>query len=475
MRAAILSSLLALTVGTSGPAELQPSQTQQDFDVLRRAVEEAHGSLYRFTAKPELDRQFDRARTALDRPMSTLAFAGIVSEALAYVRDGHMRLEYDEATTTALAAARLVPVRLVSERGRLVVTGNDTSGDSTIQPGMELLSVNGRTVADIIKTILPKLSGDGFIETGKAFRMARNFAQNYWLFIEQAETFLVTARTKDGSTVKATLEGITTADRAKSANPVNATMVAKMARLDGSKDAVSLQFPRGHDVAWLRVKFFDGDTFESSLAAAFSTVREKGAKAVVLDLRGNGGGVDLYGAALVSQFVSKPFRYFKHIKVTTIRPSFATWKVSTYENLKTGTIPAPDGGFLVLPALHRGVEEQKPAASPFLGRVFVLIDGGTFSTAADVCAQLRSLTKATFIGEETAGSADGNTSGLNASIVLPNSGLKLKVQMYGYWNEVTGSKHGRGTLPDREVLRTVDDVLAGKDSALELAVSLAAK
>jgi C-terminal processing protease CtpA/Prc len=475
MRAAILFSLLALTVGTSGPGELQPAQMQQDFDVLRRAVEEAHGSLYRFTAKPDLDRQFDRARATLDRPMSTLAFAGIVSEALAHVRDGHMRLEYDEATTAALAAARLFPLRVANESGRLVVTSNDTPTDRTIQPGMELLSVNGRVAADITKTILPKLSGDGFIETGKAFRMARNLAQNYWLFVDQAETFLVTARAKDGSAVKATLEGITTADRAKSANPVNATMVANMARLDGSKDAVSLQFPRGNDFAWLRVRFFDGDTFESSLAAAFSTVREKGSKAVLLDLRGNGGGVDLYGAFLVSQFVSKPFRYFRHIKVATVRPSFATWKASTYENLRTGTIPAPDGGFLVLPALHRGVEEQKHAASPFLGRVFVLIDGGTFSTAADVCAQLRSLTKATFIGEETGGAADGNTSGLNAMVVLPNSKLKLKVQMYGYWNDVNGSKHGRGTLPDREVLRTVDDVLAGKDSALDLAMSMVGK
>jgi C-terminal processing protease CtpA/Prc len=475
MRSSLLLSLLALTVGTTSQAQLQPAQMQQDFDVLRRALEEAHGGLYRFTAKPELDRQFDRTKATLDRPMSTLAFAGVVSEAIAHVRDGHMRLEYDDATTAALSGARLLPLRVASESGRMVVTSNDTAVDTTIQPGMELLFVNGRAVADITKSILPKLSGDGLVETGKAFRMARTFAQNYWLFVDQAETFDVTARAKGGTTVKATLEGITTADRAKSANPVNATMLANIAKLDGSKEAVSLQFPRGKDVGHLRVRFFDGDTFPASLAAAFSAVREKGSKTVVLDLRGNGGGVDLYGALLVSHFVPEPFRYFKHIKVATIRPSFATWKASTYESLKTGTSPASDGGFVVLPALHRGVEEQKPAATPFLGRVFVLIDGGTFSTAADVCAQLRSLTKATFIGEETAGAAEGNTSGLNALIVLPNSGLKLKIQMYGYWNAVTGGKPGRGTLPDRDVVRTVGDVLAGKDSALDLAISLVGK
>jgi Peptidase family S41 len=108
----------------------------------------------------------------------------------------------------------------------------------------------------------------------------------------------------------------------------------------------------------------------------------------------------------------------------------------------------------------------------------VLIDGGTFSTAADVCAQLRARTQAVFVGEETGGAAEGNTSGLNAQIVLPNSGLKLKVQMYGYWNALGTSRAGgkaaspgRGTLPDVTVVRTVADTLAGQDAAIERALA----
>jgi len=220
------------------------------------------------------------------------------------------------------------------------------------------------------------------------------------------------------------------------------------------------------------VRTFDGEAFASSLDGAFRTLREKGTRALILDLRGNGGGVDEYGALLVSRFVSGPFRYFKQIKVTTVRPSFATWKPATFENLKEGTEPAADGGFLVLPKLHPGVAEQAKSANPFLGKVAVLIDGGTFSTSADVCAQLRSLTRAVFVGEETGGAADGNTSGLNAQIVLPNSHFKLKIQMYGYWNAVSGHRVGRGTLPDVVALRTVEDMLSGSDSALSRALAL---
>src|SRR5688572_5569355 len=114
MRRVLICTILLLLkpfVSAQSPG-LQPSQLQQDFDVLRRAVEEAHGGLYRFTPKADLDRVFAAARAKLDRPMSTLAFAATLSEALAAIRDGHTRLEYDDPTVAAMAAAPMLPLRV---------------------------------------------------------------------------------------------------------------------------------------------------------------------------------------------------------------------------------------------------------------------------------------------------------------------------------------------------------------------------
>lgn len=439
--------LFLLAVGAVA-ADLEPSQMKQDLEVLRAALYEAHGGLERYSSRAEHDKRFEHARSLVAQPMPVRSFIGIVSEVLAGVRDGHMRLEYDAQTNAALAEARLLPLRVANEGERLIVTQENAQ----ILPGMQLVSVNGRRIEEIRKAILPKLSGDGFIESGKARSMARDLARNYWLFVDQSETFTVEAKGADGRVVSARLEGVKRAGQSGAA-----------------PEAVSLSFPEGGKVALLRVRMFGGDTFVSSLATAFASAREKGVGTLILDLRGNGGGVDEYGASLVSHFVSKPFRYFDHIRLATIRPSFATWKPKTFEDLSSGTKPAPDGGYLVLPQLHSGVAEQKPAPAPFLGKVVVLIDGGTFSTAADVAAQLRSLTQATFIGEETGGGYEGNTSGLNALIALPHSGLKLKIQMYGYWNAVRAAKHGRGTLPDIPIVT----VLAGRDVALERAFAVA--
>jgi hypothetical protein len=107
--------------------------------------------------------------------------------------------------------------------------------------------------------------------------------------------------------------------------------------------------------------------------------------------------------------------------------------------------------------------------------VFVLIDGGTFSTAADFCAVAHHLGRATFIGEETGGGYYGNNSGLEAVVTLPNSQLRVRVPMYEYWKAVPRyDGRRRGTRPDRAVETTIADLLRGVDGALEVALKLAA-
>jgi len=110
---------------------------------------------------------------------------------------------------------------------------------------------------------------------------------------------------------------------------------------------------------------------------------------------------------------------------------------------------------------------------PFLGKLIVLMDGNTFSTAADVTAVLRQMKRATFVGEESGGGFEGNTSGRNASLTLPNSKLSLRVQMSGYWNAVSGGERGRGTQPDFPVEKKVSDLLRGVDAPMEKALALA--
>jgi len=475
-RHALLACALSATVAHGQPATLartlSVAEAREDFDVLRGAFEEAHGALYRFTPRAELSRRFDGYRARITAPMSPLAFVSLLAEMNAAIGDGHSRFEYDSATMAAMNGAKVFPLRVNVEGDRLVVRSNDTPRDALIRPGDDIVSINGRTAAELLGEILPRIPGDGSIETGKRYRLSRNFSQLYWIFVSQAESFSVVARDAAGRTVTAQLDGVVETARAANiaANPVNAQVQANAARLAGPPDNISLRFLEG--VGYLKIRAFDGPTFGAVLDSVFRALRADGTESLILDLRGNGGGVDMYGAKLVSEFADRPFRYFDHIHLASIRPSFATWKPSTFDEVREGTVPDPQGGFLATPKLHAGVSEQAPSPDAFAGKLVVLTDGGTFSTSADVTAVLRHMKRATFVGEETAGAYEGNTSGLNALVILPNSRLRLKVQMFGYVNAVSGGRPGRGTIPDHEVVVTVADILRGEDPALRRAVAM---
>jgi hypothetical protein len=168
----------------------------------------------------------------------------------------------------------------VCEKERLIITHNDTPANATIQPGMELISVNGKSTRDITSIVLPKISGDGFIETGKTWRIGRNLAQYYWLFVDQSSTFAVTARADGGTTVQARLDGVSREERAKAANPISAVAAANLAKIYGPRETISLTFPQ-EKVGLLRIRAFDGESFLTSLAAAFAKLHKEKASTLI--------------------------------------------------------------------------------------------------------------------------------------------------------------------------------------------------
>ena len=162
----------------------------------------------------------------------------------------------------------------------------------------------------------------------------------------------------------------------------------------------------------------------------------------------------------------------------TLSPSFKEhldWPAAAEDKLREGTIVDPAGGYLLTPKMHSCLAVQRPGKYPFLGKVFVLIEGGTFSTAADFCAVTHHLKRATFVGEETGGGYYGNNSGMMPTLTLPNSKVGIRLPMYAYWNAVPGyDGKRRGTIPDHVVELKTADVLRGVDTQLESALKLAA-
>jgi hypothetical protein len=82
--------------------------------------------------------------------------------------------------------------------------------------------------------------------------------------------------------------------------------------------------------------------------------------------------------------------------------------------------------------------------------------------------------KATFIGEEIGGGYYGNTSGFPYNVYLPHTKIVLVIPVVAYYLSVRGYAHAdQGVMPDYPVQSTIEDLLAGKDNEMSLALSLA--
>lgn len=489
---------------------LEPRQMKTDFDLFRMALEEAHAGLYRWTTKREMDAEFARARARLDQPMTILQFRNVLTRVIAAFKCGHtLFTNYrGDEISTVLNAAKQFPLALQFEQNRAFVVLNQGL-DERVKPGMEVLAINGKPLAEILLQILPSIPHDGDIRTNRmyvlgftrAFHRPQNpgrtgFGEAYRLYIGNPASFKTTLRNpRTKQTIVVNLDGVTNAEAALNAdkNPVNRNVLAGIRQLQNLGKELAVRYFDSESLAVLRIPWFS--RYDEFLTSSFAELKRKGTKNLIIDLRGNSGGSDASIPLLFSYLARKPFRIFESVHMTTKQPSFIQYTDREFTaatnfpefDPEFGLIkPDPKGGWLFTEKksgnrLYKPLEnparisdEGKPPAekdtleNPFNGAVYVLTDGGSFSAAADFAAIAAFHKRATFIGEETGGVAEGNNSGVEIGVTLPASQLHLQIPTCLYVNPVhKGDLRRRGTIPKYAATQTIDDLAKGRDTVIE--------
>src|SRR5262249_61327194 len=108
----------------------------------------------------------------------------------------------------------------------------------------------------------------------------------YWRLVEQTDEFTVKARGASGKTVTVKLAGATDTDRTKNQNSVNAEALASIGKLEWAREYRAMRFLREPDIAQIRIQGFTRLDYPQWIENTFKTLREKSAKALILDLRG---------------------------------------------------------------------------------------------------------------------------------------------------------------------------------------------
>jgi C-terminal processing protease CtpA/Prc len=210
------------------------------------------------------------------------------------------------------------------------------------------------------------------------------------------------------------------------------------------------------------------------LSESFREINERNTEHLIIDLRNNEGGKEVYGSLLLSYLMDQEFPYYDYLDISQKkRFSFSEYASVplAFKFLKTLFKQTDSGGYEWRG--HKNCGLQKPAKNNYQGNVYVLINGGSYSVATEFASVLKSLHRAVFIGEETGGGYYGNTSGFFAIVKLPHSDLELGIPLVGFYSKVQPTQYeNRGVFPDYEIRPSVSGVLSKKDEVLDYALKI---
>lgn len=474
---------LSFSVKSQDPETYDPykkfpiEQLKEDFKILRLALDEGHGGLHRYTKKEDLDKHFDSIYHSLESPLNEIQFYRKLLPLIAAINDGHTRISMSTAFRKHMEQQpNLIPFKFVFIKQKPYILRN-YSTNPDLNLGSEVISINEQPIDKIINAMLKIIPSDAHIQTSK-FRKLESpvlFSDLYNILFTPASTFVLVLKLDQEKTLKKiTVKGLTERQL---------TSAAKERYPDDFQNDPPISLDYRDTIPVLTIKTFGAGGYSRSkisfpdfIKTAFTELTEKKVKNLIIDLRNNSGGSDEYGKILAAYFMEKSFLYYKSLEVKNTKFSFLD-----YTNIPDNRREMPSSRFRKnergwYDALgHPNLGEQMPLEPTFQGRVYILINGNSFSATGECTSIIHFHKKAVFIGEECGAGYYGNTSGFMPILTLPNTGIRINIPLVRYTMAVEGYPQDRGIIPDYPVEQTIHDLLNSRDSSLEFTLELIKK
>lgn len=464
------------------PSVLRAAELHEDLQVLRDVLA-LHPGRLRYNTAAELDAHLAALAKDLDHDQGTGAAFLAIGRFLATLRCGHSFLNPANQGATVRAElldrAPRVPFSFAWRERRMVVLAPAPGPTAALFPrGAEVLAINDRPAATILAGLLPLARADGGNDDKRlALLGVRPDAEPDGafdvffplVFPPPAGSWRFRVRPPGEPERTVTAAPLTRAER----NP--APPLAPPGDLD--RPSWSLTYPKGEPFALLTmpswVTYKSKWDWRGFVHQTFVALSQRGAPALVIDLRGNEGGTSV-GDVILAHLLprSAPRRTFErytayqHIP-PALRPVLDTWDRSFDDWGKDATSAPERPGFFRL-ADDPGEHEITPAAPRFKGRVFVLIGADNSSATFEFASQIRRHRLGLLVGQPTGGNQRGINGGAFYFVRLPRSRIEFDLPLIAQFPPASAPLPPDGGLaPDLLVPRTVAAVASGED--LELA------
>jgi hypothetical protein len=465
--------------------EFSVKELKQDFDFLRKSLEEGHFGLYRHRTQEEMRSRFDEAYSLLNKQMNILEFYRIVAPVIYLMGDGHTLVLPDlKLYHYILNEIGVFPIKPVFIKKKLYVYRNYSKNEN-LSIGTEIISINNIPSQKIIETLLPFVQIDGFGEERKLDSLELRFDKLlllvYGINTEcEIECFDHISRERKKTKVQLMKKGEIRDIHMKRYpsdfsqplydleifDELNAARVKIKSFLNSKKYAKLTGSPEYRNYGNLK----------NFLKHSFKQINEKNVQNLILDLRDNSGGREDLVIRLYRYIARNPFQFFEGLYLKKKEFKFLKEAGNKTERFLIRIVRKEETeqgykihNFFFMVPLYKIF---KPKKNPFEGNVFILINGNTFSVSAEFASVCHHLGRAKLIGEETKGGYIGNSSGLTVSLNLPNTKMFVSIPLFKYVMPVPQKDNHRGIIPDYKVEKNIEDIIEGKDTQLNFTLDL---
>jgi hypothetical protein len=435
----------------------EPAAMQQDYNYLRKALEETHPGLYMHHTKAAMQSKMDSLYNLLNKPMAFLDFYKIIAYLIAEVKCEHTYC--NPYSDNRMLQWKLIPIQLLFIHNKAYVTVNRTA-DTSIHFGDELLSVNNYAIDSIKRVLYRYMSSDGNMESSKEVTLSSlAFNINYHIFIEQPEKFEMEFKNADGQVYRRSFNELLTLQESNKlalANPANKEVLLYEKRnRKYRKFSTRLEIEKNKNAAFLHIWDFGGNREKvfKKYDEYFTKLNNEKIENLVVVLENNGGGEEEYACQLLSYLIDTPTRFIENEYLINIDEAYLKMSNAPKDavaNIKAFIDTMIDGKYYVKPLTAYTMELKifQPKPNRYRGNVYFLVGGGTASAASTCAANAQSHRLATIVGDETAGSFAGGGTVNGLDLTLPNSKITAHTSIVFTTFSTKGGDKDRGVIPD---------------------------
>src|ERR1044072_867241 len=454
-----------------------PAELRADFAAMYQGLKSATYNLYAFTSKEDLDRAYRNALGALNKPLTLLKAQIRFEEFASLIRMGHARVSSPAAAWSQYltAGGRAFPLAIRVMEGKVTIAKNQ-SGLEEIAPGDEIVTMNGTSMAAWLKRTERHVSAETPYMAHSL--MEYDFPMYLWVELGDVAGFDLVVRKSGGKRQKVRVPGRTSSEMKALASkqPASLNLEEPMREAKILADNVGYLSPGPFYNAEAKTgaEQWDVSGFRTFIDGAFDKFKNAQVDRLIIDLRGNPGGDNLFSDVMVAWFADKPFRFFSQFKVR-VSPESTKRNAARLENDAAAAGPVSRQYAAMYANAKPGdiVDFELPLVEPrkegrFQGKVFLLVDRQSYSNTVAVAALVQDYKFGKILGEETSDMA--TTYGAMEQFKLPNTGMAVGYPK-AHIVRPNGDLRSRGVVPDVAIRIPVLETPA--DEVLQRAVAVA--